>query len=213
MPSKVNVKVNNVTHTTKTARSGAVLNYVKLTGFNATDNKGFSKEFFATKKDGSATKSAETADTLNQDDWVEITMDDTSYKNVQSIRPIQAPADAGSVPSQASQPVRNTGGGGSDRMSKAEWAEKDAKKEISINRSSALKQAVVLAASNSKGGTKANVDSIEKLTKRFFDYLMTGDFDGKAEELSKISETPALKTPAVTPDVVDPSNDDDDIPF
>ena len=94
MPTQVQVKVNTINHTTQTSKAGNELNYVEITGFDSTNNKGFKKRFFSTKKDGTATKNAETADTLKQDDWIELTLDDTSYANVRLPRAIQRPRSA-----------------------------------------------------------------------------------------------------------------------
>lgn len=59
-----------------------------------------------------------------------------------------------------------TTGGGSDKMSKAEWAAKDRAKELSIARAVALKAAV----DNTKIG--ASVESIVGLAKEFVPYLL-----------------------------------------
>jgi hypothetical protein len=205
---------------------------LELTGYDNTNRRGFKKLFFETKKDGGLTKNAETANTLKQDDWVEITMDDTSYKNVQSIKRIQEPAGS-DVPSQGdSNPSRGGGGGSSrgsgsgsssasDKMSKAEWAAKDAKKELGVARSVALKAAVESVSADGKGFTTAKMKQVVKAADSFTSFLLNGDFEGKPE-LAKPEPPPA--PPVVTdrapgddqpgsPTAADDTPIDDDIPF
>jgi hypothetical protein len=203
---------------------------LELTGYDATERRGFKKLFFETKKDGGLTKNAETANTLKQDDWVEITMDDTSYKNVQSIRIIAEPAGS-NVPSQAG----GGGGGGnpsggsrggqdtSDKMSKADWAAKDAHHELGVARSVALKSAVAAVSADGKGFTGGKMKQIVKMAGGFTSFLLNGDFEGKPE-VEKPAPPPA---PPVVTDK-EPGDDqgqagvneagdgapiDDDIPF
>ena len=217
MPTTVQVKVNTVGSTVR-----GNINMVELTGYDHTNRRGFKKLFFETKKDGSLTRNKEIADTLNQDDWIEVTMDDTSYKNVQSIKKIAQPA-GGDVPSQGDgggSAPSGSGGGGSDKMSKAEWAAKDAKKELGVARSVALKTAVTACSADSSKVTKAKMEQIEKMADRFTAYLLSGDFSG----VPRIpADVPADKqpgdeqgiddgrSPGTEPDAPTPS--DDDIPF
>lgn len=168
MPTKVNVRVNSITHTTQLSKAGDDLNYVVITGFDETNNKGFKKQFFATTKAGEATKPAEMADTLNKDDWVEITMDDTSYKNVMTIKKIPSPAGA-QAPNRSNTGA--SGGGGGGGMTKAEWAAKDARKEAAISRNSALKAAVEFMKIVGKVKGKDNVDLTLDVARRFEDFL------------------------------------------
>jgi hypothetical protein len=201
---------------------------LELTGFDATARRGFKKLFFETKKDGGLTKNAETANTLKQDDWVEVTMDDTSYKNVQSIRIIAEPAGQ-NVPSQAGgeqsggAPVGGNprSANGTDKMSKAEWAAKDVKKELGVARSVALKAAVAAVSSDGKGFTKVKAEQIKKMINGFTSFLLNGDFDGKPE--ADVPAPPPLP-PTVTdrqpgddqagsPTAADDTPIDDDIPF
>jgi hypothetical protein len=169
---------------------------------------------------------------LKQDDWVEVTMDDTSYKNVQSIRIIAEPAGQ-NVPSQAGGEQSGGGapaaGGGtransSDKMSKAEWAAKDTKKELGVARSVALKAAVAAVSSDGKGFTGGKMKQIVKMAGGFTSFLLNGDFEGKPE-----ADVPAPPPP---PPVAGPNKEpgddraegqatdggekapiDDDIPF
>jgi hypothetical protein len=204
---------------------------LELTGYDATARRGFKKLFFETKKDGGLTKNAETANTLKQDDWVEITMDDTSYKNVQSIRIIAEPAGS-NVPSQAGgAPASNqaAGGsssasGGSSKMSKAEWAAKQAKEALGIARSVALKVGIEAVSADGKGFTEKKMGQIKKMVTGFTSFLITGDFEGKLPEVvvPAVSETPADKQPGddqsqdgppTEPPAADDTPIDDDIPF
>jgi hypothetical protein len=202
MPTKLQVKVNTVTHTEQNG-----YNYVQVTGLDHTNNKGFKKRFFATKKDGSATKNAETADSLSKDDWVEFTLDDTSYKNVQSLKKIGAPADAGSVPSQGGNSGGGRSSGGSDKMSKADWAAKDANKERSMARHKALVVATdyCIAAGLKKG--KDNVAGILDVAARFEEYLNPSSKQ-PGDEKATVTTTASVATEVETTPV-----QDDDIPF
>ncbi|MBW2645207.1 MAG: hypothetical protein JRE23_03325 [Deltaproteobacteria bacterium] len=189
MPTSAQVRVNTVRSTVR-----GDSNMLELTGYDNTNRRGFKKLFFETKKDGGLTKNAETANTLKQDDWVEITMDDTSYKNVQSIKRIQEPAGS-DVPSQGGGQSSSGGGGGgqskTDKMSKAEWAAKDAKKELGVARSVALKAAVAAVSGDGKGFTKVKAEQIQKMIDGFTSYLLNGNFDGKPEPEVVVPETPA----------------------
>lgn len=203
MPTKVNVKINTVQHTTFVSNAGNTLNYVEATGFNATDNKGFKKRCFATKKDGTATKNAETLDALNQDDWAEFTLDDTSYQNIQTVRKIQEPAGM-SIPSQ--KPTHTAGKGGA-RTYKA-----DPKKTQSIARSVALKAAVEYGIGRGLKKGDDNVASILDVARRFEEYLNPTDIpevDGEVREPLKNGGSITNPTPNPTPAPVE----DDDIPF
>jgi len=223
MPTTVQVKVNTVQHISipKKSDPSVNLNYVEITGYDNTNRKGFKKRFFATKQDNTATVNAEIADTLKQDDWVEVVMDDTSYKNVQTIRKISAPSGA-DVPSQSQGGSGGGGkrGGGSNGMTKEEWALKDLKKEISIHRQAALKNAVVACSADSSKVTKAKMEQIEKMALRMTAFLDSGDFDGpmlKAEVPSPVvskepgdeQDVPGMNDQPTPPTVAE----DDDIPF
>lgn len=212
MPTKVNVKINTVQHTSQLSKAGNELNYVEITGFDATNNKGFKKRFFATKKDGTATKNAETADALNQDDWAEITLDDTSYHNVQTLKKISEPAGM-SAPSQA-QTQTSTGGGGrasggsSDKMTKADWAAKDRAKEQSMARHKGL----VVAADVCVANGNFDPDEIILVARTFADYLSEGTgqvVDGEKRETLANGNT-LVNAPQQNDD---PGVQDDDIPF
>jgi hypothetical protein len=220
MPTTAQVKVNTVGSTVRGSS-----NMVELTGYDHTNRRGFKKLFFETKKDGGLTKIAEAAQTLKQDDWVEITMDDSSYKNVQSIRRISQPAD-GDVPTQGgggSYDKAATGGAAkTDKMSKAEWAAKDAKKEMGVARSVALKAAISAVSADGKGFTKVKLEQIKKMIDGFTSYLLTGDFEGKLPEPAAAKPAGNKEPgddqgapPAGTGDGVpiDESGPQDDIPF
>jgi hypothetical protein len=223
MPTIVQVKVNTPGTTTR-----GNSNMIQLTGFDYTNNRGFKKLFFEEKQQGGRTANAEVSDTLSKDDWVEITMDDTQYNNVTNIRKISEPA--GAVVPDSTQGKPSGGGGGnpsggspagrgtSDKMSKADWAEKDRKKETSVARSVAIKSAAVLF--SGKGATKAIVDSLEKLAYRLEAYLMKGDFDADlAAEPEPIAAPPANTSTPIdsggSPEGAggSPGPEDDDIPF
>jgi hypothetical protein len=219
MPTIVQVKVNTPGTTTR-----GNSNMIQLTGFDYTNNRGFKKLFFEEKQQGGRTANAEVSDTLAKDDWVEITMDDTQYNNVTNIRKISEPA--GAVVPDSTQGKASSGGGGRDnqtfkpaddknKMSKADWAAKDRKKEVSVSRSVALKSSAVLF--SGKGATKAIVDSLEKLTLRMEAYLMKGAFDAELD--AEPIELPTVDTPT-PPDNSGaegaggtPGPEDDDIPF
>lgn len=198
MPTKVNVRVNTIQHTTQQSQAGNTLNYIEITGFNETDNKGFKKRFFSTKKDGTATKNAETADSLNKDDWIEIVLDDTSYHNVQTLKKIAAPANA-SAPSQAGQPV-GVGTVAGNKMSKGDWAAKDKAKNASIARSVALKAAVDFL-NPAENGPQDVID----MAVEFEGYLLNGRRSPGDEAVTK--ETAPNGNTITTP------VEDDDIPF
>lgn len=224
MPTTVQVKVNTVQHISipKKSDPSVNLNYVEVTGYDNTNRKGFKKRFFATKQDNTATVNAEIADTLVQDDWCEFVLDDTTYKNVQTIKKIGAPAGS-DAPSQAGGGGggggrKSSGGGGG--MTKEEWALKDLKKEISIHRQAALKNAVNSCA-DGKPVTKAKMQQIEKMALRMTAFLDSGDFDGpmlKAVEIPK-PEAPVTREPGDEQGQDGPGQEttpvtqDDDIPF
>jgi hypothetical protein len=153
MPSTVQVRVKNVNANAKQGSYDAV----EITGYDATNSKGFKKKFFATKKDGSATKNAETAYTLNENDWCEITMDDTSYKNVQTIKKIAQPAGV-------TAPPANSGGG-------RKGGYNNPQKDASIARSVALKAAVDFVG----GSDSADVETVIEHAKAFEAYLLDKD--------------------------------------
>jgi hypothetical protein len=198
MPTKVQVKVNTVNHTTQTSNAGNELNYVEITGFDSTNNKGFKKRFFATKKDGTATKNAETADTLNQDDWIEITLDDTSYHNVQTLKKIQEPAGM-TAPSQGSTASGNPkGSGGSKGGYKGNPA-----KDKAIARSVALKAAVDFS-----NPVEDGVDEVLAKAQIFEEYLMGGSTMTVDGEIRETAPNGNVIQNATTPPV-----EDDDIPF
>jgi len=210
MPVTVQVKVNTVGTTTR-----GNSNMVELTGYDHSNNKGFKKMFFEEKKSGGMTQAATVAQTLVQDNWCEITMDDSSYHNVTMIKKIAtpdgAPAEsqgAGSSGGGSSKSYSSGGGsGGSDKMSKEEWAAKDLKKDVSVARSVALKAAVEMAGT---GINKTNVSAIQKLAPIFELYLLHGDFSYVAPE--PVAKPEPVAQPDNTPDT-DNEPEDDDIPF
>jgi hypothetical protein len=159
---------------------------IEMTGYDATNRRGFKKVFFETTKDGKRTRNAEVSDGLHQDDWVEVTMDDTSYKNVQSIKVIaepagqDAPAQGGGGGGGGQRSSGGGGGGGSDKMSKAEWAAKQAKEAQNIARSVALKAAVEFANTSTAPSAKA-VSAMEKLSYRMEAFLVKGSFDAEVD--------------------------------
>jgi len=210
MGDVLQIRINTINANAKQGSYDAV----EITGFDLQNNRGFKKKFFATKKDGSATKNAETAYTLNKEDWCEITLDDTSYKNVQTIKKIAAPAGADSAPPAQSGGSGGGGkksysGGSSDKMSKAEWAEKDRKKEAAIARNSALKAAVEFMKVVGKTAKKNNVEITLDVARKFEDFLLV-DNKQPGDEQAVETETGSEGGPGRdnTPPV-----EDDDIPF
>jgi hypothetical protein len=219
MPTTVQVKVNTVTHTTQQSKAGNDLNYVEITGFDAAAGKGFKKRCFATKKDGTATKNAETADSLSQNDWVEITMDDSSYKNIQTIKKIAEPAGM-SAPDQSEGKATT-----SQPASSPAKSTKAFRTTGQLNREKALDAALkYLTIRGIKDGVD-NVGSTLDVARRFEDYLVTdaNAVDGEprgsgnmtvhdAATSQKIldDEEKARKAAATEPT---PGPQDDDIPF
>jgi hypothetical protein len=202
MPSTIKVKVKGIDPSTRGKFNG-----LEVTGYDATNNKGYKQFTFETTQKGDLTKVAEALQGVGAGDWIEIEQDDTKYKNITSVKKCAEPA--GGAPAGG-----GNSGGGNDRMSKAEWAEKDRKKEISISRQSALKHAVAAVANGDAKLTKASADSIEKLALRFVAFLMTGDFDGVVE--APVEKNDPRPTQEDTPGPDDSSvaaPADDDIPF
>lgn len=205
MPSTIKVKIKSIEPSTRGKFNG-----LEVSGYDATNNKGYKQFTFETTQKGDLTKVAEALQGVGAGDWIEIDQDDTKYKNITSVKKCAEPE--GGAPAGGSG--NSGGGGGNDRMSKAEWAEKDRKKEVSISRQSALKHAVAAVAGDGKAFTKASATSLEKLALRFEAFLMTGDFDGTIEA-PVVKEDPRPKD-----DVKNPDDDsgpttpqDDDIPF
>ena len=101
-------------------------------------------------------------------------------------------------------------------MSKAEWAAKDAKKELGVARSVAVKSAVIACSADSAKVTKAKMEQIEKMANRFTSFLLNGDFEGKPE-IPCCPPTTSTKEPGDDDNVGDapgnPGPEDDDIPF
>jgi len=201
MPS-AKVKVSEVAHTTITSASGMDLNYVVLKGYDDTNSKGFSKRFFATKKDGSPTKNAEIADGLQPNDWVDVVMDDSSYHNVQTIKKISEPA-GGSAPDQTSYKAA-----GSSNPSGAGSSKGGARSGDQLNRATALEAAVKCVTSSDNGGS---ADTVIDLAFKFEQFIIYGaakptmTYDQSGGETTKPEPDPNLE------DVDGPS--DDDIPF
>jgi hypothetical protein len=112
-------------------------------------------------------------------------------------------------------------------VSKAEWAAKDAKKELGVARSVALKAAVTAVSADGKGFTAGKMKQIVKMIDGFTSYLINGDFEGKPVTEVVVPETPVVQTDN-TPADQQPGDDqaagqatdggekapiDDDIPF
>jgi hypothetical protein len=194
--SSVKVKVSEVSHTTIQSSQGKDLNYVVLKGYDDTNSKGFSKRFFATKQDGMPTKNAEVADTLQANDWVEVTMDNTSYKNVTGIERISEPS-GGSAPDQTTyKSAGNTGTKGSSRDAGM------------LNRASALDLAIKAIATSDNGpiGTK----TIIQIADRFEDYITNG-IPTPSMTMGTKKEEPKPEPQPELEDANMPS--DDEIPF
>jgi hypothetical protein len=188
---------------------------VQITGYCHDTGKGFKKQFFATTKDGNATKMAEQAYNFKKDDWVSLTLDDSQFKNVTEVKATTQPADFTDDMANSNS-NSNSGGGykksysgggaksGGSQMSKAEWAAKELRTQNSISRSVALQQAVALiAAIGPKKGTDHKELALD-IAKEFYLYLA---------DQSETTE-PATSKPAsdVQEDVPAPT-DSDEIPF
>jgi hypothetical protein len=202
MPTKVKVRVSSVDHTTVTSAKGFELNYVVLKGFDEGANKGFKKQFFATKKDGSPTVNAQTADQLAPNDWVELTLDDTSYQNVQTLRKINAP-DGATAPDQnvyqekvASRPT----GGKSPKAFRT---------VPQLNREVALDHAIKMVIAKLTEKKNLIVTAV-----KFEDYLVNGVGVPDPKIQSKTSPPPEVHNDQSgnTPEDTNP-NAEDDIPF
>lgn len=199
--STVKVKVSEVSHTTIQSSAGNDLNYVVLKGYDDTNSKGFSKRFFATKKDGSPTQNAQIADGLGPNDWVEVTMDNTSYRNVTSIKKITPPAgssapDQTDYKSNTSAPSSGGSKGGSGRSGDQ------------LNRATALELAVACLASSDNN--TPTVNTVIEIAERFETYIVHGT--GKPS----MTYTPSNNTPEDAQAEQDPNLEDvgdDDIPF
>jgi hypothetical protein len=205
MPTKVKVRVSSVDHTTVTSAKGFELNYVVLKGFDEGANKGFKKQFFATKKDGTPTVNAQTADQLAPNDWVELTLDDTSYQNVQTLRKINAP-DGATAPDQVSYQEktssRSTGGGKSPKAFRT---------VPQLNREVALDHAIKMVIA--KLTTQKNLIT---MAVKLEDYLVNGVGVPDPKIQSETMPPPGNETPSDAPDPDShpgPAVDDDDIPF
>jgi hypothetical protein len=196
---------------------------IEITGYDHTNNRGFKKLVFAEKQGGGATVLSQICDTIQKDDWLEITMEDGQYKNITHLKKIQEPAGGNSAPDSTQGQTKSGGGGGGgtkSNMSKEEWALKDAKKELSMARHKAIEASAIIA--TGKGIGKAVVDSIEKLADRITAYILTGDFNAEVV-IPKLKEAvaPTDNTPAE--DNKEPGDEqgaggkpgpeDDDIPF
>jgi hypothetical protein len=193
---------------------------IELTGYDHTNNRGFKKLIFAEKQGGGATVMSDVADTIQKDDWVEMTLDDTTYHNVTMIKKISEPA--GSNVPDSTQGTGGGGGGGAKKsnLTKEEWAEKDRRKRVDVARGVAVKAAAAVVA-----GTplKSAVPAFKKLSKQLEAYALTGDFD--AEIPADEPCCPVVAQPDNTPAVDNkepgdeqgaggnPGPEDDDIPF
>lgn len=188
----------------------------KLNGYNLTDSKPFGKFIFGETRDGQVTQLAEDLGNFNKGDYVFCTVDDTQWENVKKIE--AAPAEAGGG-GGGNRGGYKKGGGNGNQMTKEEWAEKDRKKRIDVSRSVALKTASAIVGAG-KAPTKKDVESIEKLTHRMFNYLMTGDFDTEytgpkpePKEDPRPASTEAAGAPGPEDVPTTPAGADDDIPF
>ena len=202
MPDKVQVRVSQVNYITR-----GEYNMVEIKGYDETNRQDFTKAFFAEKKGGGATANAQNAEQLKQDDWAEITMDDSSYHNVQSIRAIAAPANAGAGGQQQQQQQPHTAP-----------AKKTGRAAGELNREVALTVAGGMFSGASKI-TKGVIDSLEKLAYRMEAFLVKGSFDSEVEEVPPVKEfvdgAPATPPPPPppAPEAETSAPVDDDIPF
>jgi hypothetical protein len=203
MPT-VKVRVSSVDHTTVVSSTGKDLNYVVLKGFDETNNRGFKKQFFATKQDGTTpTVHAQTADTLAPNDWIEIGMDDGKYENVVSIKKIGTP-DGSAAPDQAEYKAEHPARTGGPRA--------NPEKESRIARAVALKQAVALVV-----GKVIKIKDLIVTAVKLEDYLTNGVGQPSIKTDQKAQTPPRddHSAPAQDPPVQDtPTGSiEDDIPF
>ena len=215
MPSKLHVKVKSVETTTRGQFNG-----FEIIGYDATNEKAYKNFVFEKTQKGELTKVAEVVQTLGNGDWIELTVDDSKYKNItfcqRSNEPagFQEPTNTGS-PSNGGGGGRSSGGGAKPgSMSKEEWAAKDQKKATDVARSVAVKTAATLFVGEKL--VKKTVETLEKLALRMEAFLLTGDFDGDVSTVAAIADTPKAEeaddsTPPA-PEAGDPGQDDD-IPF
>jgi len=200
MPTETLVRVSSVDHTSQTSAAGKDLNYVVIKGFDNSTNKGFSKRFFATKRDGMPTKNAELADTLEQNDWIKVEMDDTSYKNVTRIMKVDEPDNAKAPDQTDYRTSSNTSGSVGGSTSKG-----GARDGGMLNRATALEASVAVSAAspNGVGSVKALLD----IAVKFEDYITNG-FGTPTMTMETTASEPEA---SVDPDLEDVG--DDDIPF
>lgn len=212
MPSTITVKVSEVGSTVR-----GDFNMVEIKGQDCANGKNVTKTCFETTKSGDLTKNAQIAQNLSGGDFVEMLLDDSSYKNLKTIKKVSAPAGGMASPSSGGGSSRGSysgGGGSSDKMSKAEWAEKDRKKEVSMARHKAIQCSVEMLPEGPP--TKKVIDSMEKLAYRIEAYILKGDFNAEldAEPEPAVAQTGNDDDPGNTGEGSDvPSPEDDDIPF
>jgi hypothetical protein len=181
--------------------------WVYISGRNTADNSGYQTRTFAQYK-GKATKTAEALDALNAGDYVLLNLKQNGkFLNLQSVVVLTEtpPADTsgGSASGGGSSAPATSGGGYQKKgsMSKAEWAAKDAKKEASIARSVALKEAVNLGIAQQM----YDPDEIIVLARHLADFLINDA--GRVVDGEPVVQTGnnQVDDPGVT--------EDDDIPF
>lgn len=213
MPSKVTVKIKTIESQDRGGKDGYIIK-----GYDSTNQQAFNKFIFETTQKGDLTKIAEVMQTATPGEWYEITVDDSKWKNATYAVKVSAP-EGGEPPAKSSgggggYSKKSSGGGGggsSDRMSKEEWAAKDAKKELSMARHKALQVAVAACAADGGKVTKPKMEQIEKMAHRFTSFLLTGDFAGKLDTPAITKEEPKTESDGV--DNTPTGGADDDIPF
>lgn len=184
-------------------------NYVQITGYDMTNDRGFKKRVFAETRDGSPTAMAKKLNSLTSGDIVEITLDDSKYKNITDVKLLEKGA------SQSS--------GGNKGYSKGGGSKKGEFRTVAqLNREPALDMAIKVVMADGKAITAKKKEQIEGLAVRFENYLVAGSFDkkpepvtdNKAESPRAPEEEPTTQNEPDPNDAPEPGFDpDSDIPF
>lgn len=213
MPTKHTVKIKTIQGQQRGDKDGYMIK-----GYDATNQEAFNKFIFETTQKGELTKVAEVIQVATPGSWYEFTCDDSKWKNATYVTPCAAPEGGAPPDENQAQSNRDTssgggGGGGKNRMTKEEWAAKDAAKELSMARHKALQTAAVSCAADGGKVTKAKMEQIEKMSHRFTSFLLTGDFEGKPAAPAPKEEAPVDTNTPESVDNTPTGGADDDIPF
>lgn len=185
MPSTIKVKVKSVELSERGNKNG-----FEIVGFDATNKKGYKTFIFETTQSGDATKAGLVARDLQSGDWIECVVDDSKWKNIQTMKKTSAGTGGGS--SSRGTGIMPSSGGGSKK--KGEF-----RTVPMLNREVALTQAVKFSE-----GKKVSADKLIDLAGKMENYLVNG-LRTPGDEAPVNEPTPPVEEPTVTPD--------DDIPF